>query len=164
VVFREGKVIDAVKSSMRVPNLFSPFKDTERHLIDGSVIYPTPVFPLHKMGANITIAVAVMPSPDESHEYFRRQIKGRATQEQRVAKQNYALVAATFDSLMERLLDVPDSPDVVERVAPDLFILPDITGITWRDFHRVNELIELGASAAKKIISKIEELKWREND
>lgn len=160
VVFREGKVLDAVKSSMRIPGLFVPFKDTERHLIDGSVIYPTPVLPLKKMGAHIKIAIAVMPTPAESQQYFRRKIKGRLTQERRAAKQNYLLVAATFDSLMERLPDVPDSPDIIERVSPDLTIRPEVEGFTWRDFHRVNDLIECGIQAAEKIISKIEELKW----
>ncbi len=161
VVFREGRVLDAVKSSMRIPNLFIPFKDTERHLIDGSVIYPTPVAPLKIMGADITIGVNVMPTPAESQQYFRQHIeKGRLTPAQRAAKKNYALVAATFDSLMERLLDLPESLDTVERVSPDLFIVPDITGITWRDFHRIDELIDLGAKAAEEIISQIETLKW----
>ncbi len=160
VVFREGKVLDAVKSSMRIPGLFVPFKKTERHLIDGSVVCPTPVAPLKKMGAHITLAVSVMPSAVESQKYFRQKIKGRLTQEQRTAKQNYLLVTATFDSLMERLQDLPDSPDVVERVTPDLIIRPDVKGFTWRDFHRINELIECGSQAAEEVISKIEKLKW----
>ncbi len=164
VVFREGKVIDAVKASMPIPPLFVPFKETERHLIDGSVIYPTPVVPLKKMGAHITIAVAVMPSPAESQQYLQQHRTGKLTPEQRAARQNYALVTATFDSLMERLLDVPDSPDVAERVTPDLFVLPEIRDISWHDFHRIDELIELGARAAEQAVSQIEQLKWTQHE
>ena len=160
VVFKEGKVLDAIKSSMRIPGLFVPFKHTEQHLIDGSVIYPTPVSPLKQMGADVTLAVIVTPSPAESQEYFRQKVSRGLTLEQQAAKHNYALVTATFDSLMERLIDTPDSPDVIEHVKPDLFIIPKIKGITWQDFYKVNELIDLGTQAAEAVISKIEKLKW----
>lgn len=160
VVFREGKVLDAITSSMRIPGLFIPFKHTEPHLIDGSVIYPTPVFPLTQMGAHVTIGVIVTPSPAESQMYFRQKTKGRLTPEQRAARENYALVTATFDSLMERLIDTLDSPNMMRQGKPDLFITPKIAGVSWRDFQKVEELIEFGARAAEAMIPAIEKLKW----
>lgn len=160
VVFKEGRVIDAVKASMLIPGLFVPFKHSEHHLIDGSVIYPTPVYPLKQMGANITIAIMVTPSPSESQQYVRQKLSNRQTAEQKAMYLNYALVAATFDSLMERLIDAPDSPELAQRVAPDVFILPEMAGISWRDFHRVSALIERGALAAEAAIPQIEKLRW----
>ncbi len=160
VVFKEGRVIDAVKASMLIPGLFVPFKHSEHHLIDGSVIYPTPVYPLKQMGANITIAVMVTPTPAKSQAYVRQNINSRQTAEQKAMYQNYALVSATFDSLMERLIDSPDAPELAQRVAPDVFILPDMMGISWRDFHRVPALIERGVLAADAAIPQIEKLRW----
>jgi len=160
VVFKEGRVIDAVKASMLIPGLFVPFKHSERHLIDGSVIYPTPVFPLKQMGANITIAVMVTPTPAESQAYVRQKFSNRQTAEQKAMYQNYALVAATFDSLMERLIDSPTAPELAQRIAPDVFILPDMMGISWRDFHRAPVLIERGARATEAAIPQIEKLRW----
>ena len=52
--------------------------------------------------------------------------------------------------------------ELVERVAPDIFILPEIHGISWRDFHQVPRLIEMGAAAAEAVISQIETLRWGE--
>ncbi len=162
VVFKEGRVIDAVKNSMRIPKLFVPFARTERHLIDGSVISPTPVHPLKQMGANITVAVAVTPTPKESQKFFQQNPRGRLTPDEKAARENYALVAATFDGLMDRLTDEPDDAELVERVAPDIFILPEIRGISWRDFHQVPRLIEMGAAAAEAVIGQIETLRWGE--
>ncbi|GAK51579.1 putative esterase of the alpha-beta hydrolase superfamily [Candidatus Moduliflexus flocculans] len=160
VVFKEGRVADAVKASMLIPGLFVPFKQSERHLIDGSVIYPTPVYPLKQMGANITIAVMVTPTPAESQAYVRQKVSSRQTSDQKARYQNYALVAATFDSLMERLIDSPAAPELAQRVAPDVFILPDMMGISWRDFHRAPVLIERGARATEAAIPQIEKLRW----
>ncbi|MDY0091313.1 MAG: patatin-like phospholipase family protein [Candidatus Vecturithrix sp.] len=160
VVFREGKVLDAIESSMRIPRLFAPFKQTERHLIDSSVIYPTPVYPLNNMGANVTVAVVVTPSPAESQRYVLQQSVEQGDAAQQATKENYALVAATFDSLMERLTDTPDSPDNLKRVTPDIFIRPQIRGISWRDFHKVHELIDCGIAATEAVIPELEKLKW----
>ena len=160
VVFKEGKVLDAIEASMRIPDLFVPFKQTESYLIDGSVIYPMPVSPLKQMGANITTAVIVTPTPAESQEYFRQRIKGRMTEAQQAMRQNYALVAATFDGLMDRLLDSAEEADNLERVTPDVVILPEVSGISWRDFHRAPALIERGIQATEMVISNIEKLKW----
>lgn len=160
VVFREGKVLDAIKSSMRIPGLFVPFKHTEQHLIDGSMMYPTPIFPLKQLGAHFTIGVTVMPSPRESHNGAHQKAKGQLTPEQQAAKQNYSLVAATFDSLMDRLSDDTDYTQNIERLAPDVSIIPNVKGISWRDFHKVNELIECGIRAAEEALPKIESLKW----
>lgn len=160
VVFREGKVLDAITSSMRIPHLFVPFKHTENHLIDSSVIYPTPVYPLKNMGANVTVAVIATPSPAESQLYFLHKPQVKLDAKQRATKENYELVAATFDSLMERLPDTLDSLDTIKRVVPDITIRPQIEGISWRDFHKVHELIDYGIAAAEAVIPELEKLKW----
>ena len=160
VVFREGKVLDAIQASMRIPGLFVPFKHTEPYLIDSSVIFPTPVSPLKQMGADVTVAIIVTPSPTESHKHIHQKIKGKLSQEERAAKQNYELVSVTFDSLMKHVIETPDSLDIEERVKPDLFIYPEIKGISWRDFYKINDLIDIGTLAAEAVIPNIEKLKW----
>ncbi len=160
VIFREGKVLDAIKASMRIPDLFIPFKQTESYLIDGSVIYPIPILPLKQMGADITTAIIVTPTPTESQEFFRQRTKSRRVGEQRAMRQNYALVAATFDGLMDQLSDTAKQTEPIEPIPPDVLILPDMKGISWRDFHQASTLIERGAQAAEQVISNIETLKW----
>jgi predicted acylesterase/phospholipase RssA len=113
------------------------------------------------MGANITVAVVVTPSPKESQAFFREAGRGRLSHIQGTVRQNYALVNATFDSLMERLQEVGHLPaDETPTVNPDVYIVPDVTGLSWQDFHRVRELIERGARAAEDVLPHIEHLKW----
>ena len=159
-VFKEGRVIDAVQSCMRIPHVFVPFPQTEAHLIDGSVIYPMPVLPLKRMGANICAAVAVTPTPAESQQYFQQRLKGLLNAEQRAIRENYALVTATFDSLMDRLTESPEGIASEEQMAPDVLITPQCQGISWRDFHQVHRLIDIGIQAAEEMIPNIEKLKW----
>jgi NTE family protein len=160
IIFKEGKVLDAIKSSMRIPGLFVPFQDTEHYLIDGSVLSSRPMVPLKQMRADITIMVHVTPSLGKNPKYFYRKVKGVRAPEHQAAEQNYSIMAATFDSLMEQLIDSPDESPDIERLEPDLVIAPDLKGISWRDFHKVNELIDAGIQVAEKLIPKIEELKW----
>jgi NTE family protein len=164
VIFKEGKILDAIKSSMRIPKLFVPFKDTEPYLIDGSVLSPKPVFPLKQMRTDMTIVVHVTPSLGKNPKHFYRKVRGKRTPERQAAEQNYSIMAATFDSLMEQLMDTPDESLDTERFEPDLVITPNIGGIVWRDFHKINELIDAGTQVAEQVIPKIEELKWREGN
>ena len=154
VIFQEGKVLDAVKSSMRIPGIFAPFRQTEQYLVDSSVFYATPIAPLKQMGAHITIAVQVAPAPG---------VKKRLTPKQLLAEQNYAITAATFDGLMAHMNEMSDDAAQPAKLQPDVVILPEVGGIAWQEFHRINELIDAGIQAAEKAIPKIEELKWGKN-
>lgn len=160
VVFKEGRVLDAVQSCMRIPEVFVPFPHTEAHLIDGSIIYPMPVLPLKRMGANICAAVSVTPTPAESRQYFQQKMTGRPNAEQRAVRENYTLVTATFDSLMERLTESPEGMASEEQMKPDVLIIPQCKGISWKDFHQVHTLIDVGIQAAEEMIAHIEQLKW----
>lgn len=160
VIFKEGKVLDAIKSSMRIPGLFVPFKDTEHYLIDGSVFSPTPVLPLKQMKTDLTIVIHVTPSLGKNPKHFYRKVRGKRVSERQATEQNYSIMAATFDSLMEQLMDTPDELVETERLEPDLVITPDIKGISWRDFHKVKELIDAGTQIAEHVTPRIEELKW----
>jgi NTE family protein len=164
VIFKEGKVLDAIKPSMRIPGLFAPFKHTEDYLIDGSVLSLASVFPLKQMKADMTIVVHVTPPPGKTPKYLHWRARRLRAPERQAAEQNYSIMAATFDSLMEQLTDTPDESPDTDRLKPDLIITPNIGGISWRDFHRINELIDAGTQAAEKVISQIEELKWGEGN
>lgn len=160
VIFREGKVLDAIISSMRISGLFVPFKNTERYLVDNSMFLPTLLRPLHQMGAHILVAVQIPLLTKESGRAFalsrrrwwhvKRHYNPHA---------NQALMAATFDNLMEQMTDHPDEMPNMQRIAPDVIVTPKVSGVSWRDFHKINDLIEAGAQAAEAVIPLLEELK-----
>ncbi len=57
VRFNSGKVIDAVRASVAIPGVFTPFKHEGRILVDGGIVNPVPVNVVREMGADVVIAV-----------------------------------------------------------------------------------------------------------
>ena len=62
VVFTQGSVAEAVRASISVPGVFVPFALGDMLLVDGAVINPTPIDIAHKMGADVVIAVDLVPA------------------------------------------------------------------------------------------------------
>ncbi len=57
VWFTEGKLMDAIWSSIALPGLFAPFFFKDKWLVDGSLSNPVPVSLCRALGADIVIAV-----------------------------------------------------------------------------------------------------------
>jgi len=57
VIFKSGKIIDAVMASICVPGIFFPVKIGAQYYIDGGVTNPTPVDVAIDMGADFVIGV-----------------------------------------------------------------------------------------------------------
>ncbi len=56
-VIKKGSLAKAVRGSVSVPGIFSPFKLNKKILVDGGLLNPTPVDVAKKLGANKIIAV-----------------------------------------------------------------------------------------------------------
>ncbi len=57
VIMRAGDVIEAVRSSISVPGIFTPVRSNGRILVDGGLTNPVPVNVARLMGSDIVIAV-----------------------------------------------------------------------------------------------------------
>ena len=57
VVIQTGDIIDAVRASISVPGIFTPFKKNGAFLVDGGLVNPVPVSVARQMGADFVIAV-----------------------------------------------------------------------------------------------------------
>ena len=54
---KEGSLLDAVRASMALPGVLTPFKNNGRWLVDGGLVNPVPVSLCRAMGAEVVIAV-----------------------------------------------------------------------------------------------------------
>ena len=61
VVFRKGRVLDALRASVSVPGVLLPVRYNDTVLIDGGVANPLPVDIVKGMGAGVIIAVNLHP-------------------------------------------------------------------------------------------------------
>jgi NTE family protein len=131
VVFTEGEVATAVRASISVPGIFVPFRLEDRVLVDGAVLNPTPVDVAHKMGADIVIAVDLVPTNPVTN------------------------VSNMFDVIIQAL-DIMEREMLKNRLKYcDVLIKPDVAHISPSSFEAVDECVGLGESAAEAALPDI---------
>lgn len=57
VIFRKGRLSDAVRASTCIPGFFVPVELDGRRLVDGGIVENLPLSPLRRMGADIRVGV-----------------------------------------------------------------------------------------------------------
>lgn len=74
VVLKTGSMVDAIRASISIPGVFTPFQREDSYLVDGGVINPVPVDIAKAMGSDIVIAInlnypySLPPEPSETKE------------------------------------------------------------------------------------------------
>ncbi|MFQ6083059.1 MAG: patatin-like phospholipase family protein [Candidatus Aminicenantia bacterium] len=61
IVIDHGSLVEAIRASISIPAIFTPVYHRNRFLVDGGIVNPVPVDTAKKMGADIVIAVNVIP-------------------------------------------------------------------------------------------------------
>jgi NTE family protein len=132
VVFTEGNMVDPIRASCAFPGIFEPVEIGTRWLVDGGLIAPVPTQAARNMGAKYVVGVSVgMPEGDRGKPTNIFQVVSRAV----CAAQKHQL-------------------EMWERHA-DLIIRPDVHSLAWDDFHRADEAIEAGKTAARIALPRI---------
>ena len=175
-----GNLVEAVRASYALPGIFQPVKVDGRWLFDGALVNPIPVSVCRALGARHVIAVNlnIDISSRGSTSNIHASHEAPAEDVDEVSKP----AAATSNGMaMRRLLqrqmlgkkgeEVPgistvmvDAFNIVQdRIArsrlagdpPDSMISPRLHGIGLFDFHRAEELIKRGETAARREIEEL---------
>jgi NTE family protein len=124
--------------------------------VDGGMNDPVPAGVVHEMGADVCIAVNVVPPPR----------KGVTNQLGRLARSVRKLNPI---SRLAGTVNLPNSFEVIvntiqglqhelgnfKAIAADVRIHPELSEFAWTDFHRSDELAERGAEAAERALPQI---------
>ncbi len=78
VILKEGLVVDAIRATISFPGVFAPLKRFGLRLVDGGVLNNVPADVVRQMGANLVLAVDVLPEfsqnspgrPNVAHPLF----------------------------------------------------------------------------------------------
>jgi len=164
VVFTEGSIYDAVRSSISIPTIFTPFKTENSVIVDGGIVNPIPLNRVKRTEDDILIASYV--NADITYEMvetykgknsigYKQKIKIFKTNlNKRIPKRNenrlnYFTLLNKSTSLLTHSLSIMN----IEKYKPDMLINISRYSAGTFDFFKAEELIEAGRLAAKKSIN-----------
>ena len=139
VVFREGSLTKAMRASMSVPGLLAPIDHMGHKLVDGGLVDNVPIGEArNRCKADIVIAVNV-GSPLLKGEDVGSLLTVAVQMVNILTEQNVTRSLATL------------KPD-------DIYIKPDLEGITAGDFQKSGETADRGKVAAETLANRLKAL------
>ena len=161
----DGRLYDAIRASISIPGVFTPYRYKGRLLVDGSVLNPAPIEPTLDQLTEQTFVVDANASPDRimswrkepdesdpgtgKQGYLRQALTALGLGSRSKASMDEKLDVTT---VMVRSLDTMQAaitrqhlavfdPDRVFRIPRDLCMV--------HEFHRAEEIIEQGRQLAR---------------
>lgn len=141
VVLSSGKLLDAIRASIAIPMIFSPWKIDDRLLVDGAVCDPLPIDVAIQQGSDVITAVGFeMPT--------------------RKRMNSYTAVTTHFNSLyMNNILKSTFAFYNAVHHAEIIPILPDFEkSVGTFDTGQIPYIIQQGEKASEACISYIKQL------
>jgi len=139
VVFKEGKILDAVLPSISIPGVFPVVKNGNRHLVDGGLVDAVPVDLLEEFKPDIVIAVDLYHYQLEPKENYN--MNDVLTRTYKIYISNLTKICLNEDGKNCVIL----RPQMKEKLASI-------------DFKNMDEKINSGIIETEKNIEKIKEL------
>jgi NTE family protein len=133
IVLDRGLVWEAARASAAVPVIVALKKVEGRNLVDGGLLDPLPTTVARRMGADLVIAVNLVPA--------------RPSRPKRSP--------GIFTLMMKTLSIVGHSPLIVGLANADIVIEPEMDSIEFTDFQLAEECFLLGQTAAERALPEI---------
>jgi NTE family protein len=140
VVISDGPVLEGVRASISVPVIFAAARWRGRYLVDGGLVSPVPVSTVRKMGADLVIAVNVIPT------------MGVRLQPSKETKE-----PGIFQSMLHSFYIATYSLVRSNLAGADIVIEPSLPHVGYGDFHRIGESITQGEIAAQALIEQVKQ-------
>lgn len=175
-----GSLFDAIRASIAVPLVFTPYEINGRRLLDGGLLNPLPVAPTLRDQNDITIAVNVDAPPDRrsstgSGDKRRRARDDVVSSAKDEDSESYrARINAFIQDLQGKfipdkepdwgffdvmMLSIETMQSTIVRMkmapyTPDYYLTISRDVARAHEFHRARELIRLGRDTAERHLSK----------
>jgi len=139
VILDSDSVADAVRASIAIPGVFEPVHLNGRWLVDGGVVNSVPASVLIRKGMNYVIGVFLVSRRSKAEW---NPIKGPHIIN--VLTRSYDIVRSQASESISELVNVA--------------IYPPVDDFRWDDFHRGEELVEIGREATYAVMDRIKAL------
>jgi NTE family protein len=157
VAIGSGSLNLAFRASSAVPMVFAPLMLDGRALVDGGVADPVPAEVVREMGADMCIAVNVVPPLKKGVTTVLAKLY------QQMNRFNPLSYLGTGQNLPNMFDIVMNSMQVLQyelgnfkAISADVLINPDLSDFTWIEYYRSEELIERGIEAAETALPAIQ--------
>ncbi len=134
-----GPLFDAIRASIAIPTIFTPWQYRGRVLVDGGLLNPLPIAPALNHATDLIVVVNASG----------RRAKGFVTEDKpAVVPGIFDAMAMTMDTMQNaiaRLKLAAHSPDIVIEIPRDL--------CTFYEFYRADELIRFGRERAAETLT-----------
>ena len=161
-----GGLADAVRASYALPGIFEPVKIDGRWLFDGALVNPLPVTLCRALGAEVVIAVNMVPDSLGRASVIADVLRTEAanapvkTAGGAVSQQfsRPADGAPSMATAMMEAFNITQDRIARSRLAgdpPDVMIRARTGKIGLFDFHRADELIAIGREAARHAMDEV---------
>ena len=166
VWLQRGPVDEAIRASIAIPGVIAPHVHDGRLLADGGILDPLPMAPIAAVNAELTIAVSLSGSDDDSsgesagtgatatRERLNRLLRSTSdllsrlsTTAEPIDSEEESLPRLGSFAVMNRTIDIAQSALARHQLAaypPDLLIAVPRSACRSLDFHRAAEVIGVG--------------------
>jgi NTE family protein len=156
VAIGSGRLDAAFRASCSAPLIWAPVRRDGRVLVDGAIVEPVPAQLVSEMGADVCIAVNVVPPLVEGVETVISKMYRKLN---RLNPLSYLSdsrdLSNMLDIVMNSIQMLQYELGNFKAISADVRINPDLSGYTWIEFYRAMELIERGAEAAERALPEI---------
>ncbi len=162
IVFREGSLYNAIRASISIPTFFTPVISGNSVLVDGGVINNVPINNAIRTKNDVLIVVYVnsdvpvhrinISKKEEKRDFhiqkineFKKNLFRSNSTDQRNKFHYFNLINNTIAFMTNHM-----STTMIDNFPPDIFIEISKKSSGTFDFHRAEELVEIGRYATLK--------------
>jgi NTE family protein len=140
VWLREGRLFDAIRASIAVPLLFTPFEHSGRRLVDGGLVNPIPVDAISEEVTDLTVAVNLSARREAGLAApASKRPPGGSVHPRGI----FDVALASMDTMQSAIARLK-----VAACAPDVTVEIPRNACAFHEFWRAAELIALGRERA----------------
>jgi NTE family protein len=156
VAIGTGSLVDAFRASASVPMVFAPVALGDRVLVDGGVSDPVPAEIVNMMGADLCIAVNVVPPLKKGVENaVSHAIRMMSWFNPLTWIEDSSGLPNMFDIIMNAMQTLQYELGNFKAISADVLINPELSDFTWVEYYRSDELIQRGIAAAEQALPAI---------
>ncbi len=149
VVLHSGPLLPAIRATCAVPGVLAPERLGARWLVDGAVINVLPVDLAWSWEPDVVIAANIVVSPRQSPHLDSRYVRvaaalGRIAPNPITAYLTYEIAMRAVEIALDRQRAL-----AIAMTGPEVLIDIDLRGVSIGDFHRLDEVVEIGRRATR---------------